>query len=567
MMSMRTLRLLLPLLLVASVGVIAPLQPGLAEQAPPPAAVVAGDLPAGQFVNPIAEGADPWVVRDPNADRYLWCQSQGNTGITIWVSDRLTTLGRPYVVWTAPESGPYSKEVWAPELHHLDGRWYIYFAASDGKNANHLTYVLESEGADPLGPYTLHGPMATGDGPDGKSPNIWAIDMTVLEHKGKRYALWSGWDAPGTDQQYLYIAPLATPTQLGGPRVLLCDNDDYLWERTEEREGSRGLHEAPQVVPSPSRTLITYSTAASWLPTYKLGVLELVGDDPLDPANWKKHPQPLFVSTDKTYGVGHSGFVASLDGQEWWHVFHAKRDRDGGWRRALFVQPFTFDEEGWPQLGEPLASGVALAEPKGCPPRVVELPFESSLADEDCLDDWNYYGHHQFFSFERGGLRLGRRPAAPVNDYRAGEKLLLCGPDWKDVQVSVEVEAKQGEGNVGLLVRVTAPSVGHNAQRGYLGGIDLKSREVFIGKFDGSQWTELARAPVEGDLPLRGRLALVAKGPNLTLAWRGEPRLEAHDTTFSRGTVGFRVADARLPQEVRAPFRPPRRGFLEPAGR
>ncbi|RYD24761.1 MAG: glycosyl hydrolase family 43, partial [Verrucomicrobiaceae bacterium] len=212
---------------------------------------------AETFVNPIAEGADPWVTR--HGDKYVWCFSEGNRGISVWLSDRLNSIGTRTVVWKAPETGPYSKEVWAPEMHFLDGKWFIYMAADDGNNANHLAYVLESKTADPLGPYEIHGPLATGDGADGKSPNIWAIDMTVLEHAGKRYAIWSGWDKPGTDKQFLYIAPMKNPYELAGPRVLLTDNDTYLWERTEEREGSRGLNEGPQILKHGDKTFITYS--------------------------------------------------------------------------------------------------------------------------------------------------------------------------------------------------------------------------------------------------------------------------------------------------------------------
>jgi GH43 family beta-xylosidase len=216
-----------------------------------------------QFINPIAEGADPWVVRDAKGERYLWCLSEENRGISLWASSTLTSLGRRHLVWQAPESGPYSKEVWAPELHQLDGHWYIYFAASDGHNHNHLTYVLRSDTEDPLGRYTLHGPLATGDGADGLSPNLWAIDMTVLEHAGRRYAVWSGWDGPRTDRQFLYIAPMRSPTELAGPRVRICANDDYLWERTEERASSRGLHEGPQIIQRTGRTFVVYSCAAS----------------------------------------------------------------------------------------------------------------------------------------------------------------------------------------------------------------------------------------------------------------------------------------------------------------
>src|SRR6187402_819740 len=80
------------------------------------------------FTNPIAEGADPWVSKHDG--RYVWCFSEGNRGISVWISDRLTSTGTRHVVWQAPENGPYSKEVWAPEMHRLDGKWYIYFAAS-----------------------------------------------------------------------------------------------------------------------------------------------------------------------------------------------------------------------------------------------------------------------------------------------------------------------------------------------------------------------------------------------------------------------------------------------------
>ena len=52
-----------------------------------------------------------------------------------------------------PSTGPCSREVWAPEIHFLDGRWYVYVAASDGQNRNHRMWALQSEGADPFGKY------------------------------------------------------------------------------------------------------------------------------------------------------------------------------------------------------------------------------------------------------------------------------------------------------------------------------------------------------------------------------------------------------------------------------
>ena len=205
------------------------------------------------------------------------------------------------------------------------------------------------------------GPLATGNGQDGQSPNIWAIDMTVLELENKRYAIWSGWDAPGTDRQYLYIAQMKSTTELLPPRVRLCENDDFLWERIEPSKGERGLNEGPQVFQNNGSTFIVYSCGASWLNTYKLGLLELIGDNPLDPTAWKKHSDPVFEGN----GVGHSCFVKSLDGTELWHVYHAKRDDKPGWRRAIHLQPMQVSDRGMPLFGSPIKTGIELECPSG----------------------------------------------------------------------------------------------------------------------------------------------------------------------------------------------------------
>lgn len=492
------------------------------------------------FVNPIAEGADPWVVK--HGDRYIWCHSEGNRGISLWISDRLTSLGKRHTVWTAPDSGPYAKEVWAPEMHLLDGRWHIYFAASDGNNANHLAYVLRSRDEDPLGPYTLLGPFATGDGEDGKSPNVWAIDMTVLEHAGKRYALWSGWDAPGTDRQFLYIAPMKSPVELAGPRVLLAPNDEYLWERTEEKPASRGLAEGPQVLQHGGRTFVTYSTAASWLPTYKLGLLELTGDNPLDPAAWKKHPEPVFQSSAETFGTGHSCFVKSPDGSEWWHVFHAKRDRNPGWRRAIFVQPFTFADNGLPDFGTPVAPGSTLPRPAGeslsSPALPVSVDFRKGHPD-----GFSYFGHLQFLDFREDGLHLGTVPGHPVNDYRSGEKLVLDGGDFTDFEATATLSFVHGDRDAGLLFRTKAPSVGFDAQKGYFAGLIPRDRAVILGKTDGRGWTEIARASADFRPDAELELGVTATGPDIVIKLDGKPVLNASDSTHTSGSVGLRVVD------------------------
>jgi GH43 family beta-xylosidase len=318
---------------------------------------------AATFTNPIARGADPWVICHDR--RYYFCEPVRDSAIAIWQSDRLTARGTRHLVWRAPRRGWNSHLIWAPELHRLDGRWYVYYAASAAPrdNASHRVGVLESVADDPLGPYRERGPLYTGDDPFGRRANRWAIDATVLELGQRRYLLWSGW--PGRhDHQYLYIAPLANPWTTAGRRVRLCDNATYTWERVNDDPQQRGLHEGPQVLQHAGRVFVVYSCSSSWQPTYKLGLLELVGDrDPLDPRCWRKHPEPVFQGSPTACGVGHAAFVRSPDGGEDWIVYHAKVSRAAGWERVVCVQRFGWHPDGRPNFGQPVPWGVPLAAP------------------------------------------------------------------------------------------------------------------------------------------------------------------------------------------------------------
>jgi len=493
------------------------------------------------FVNPIAEGADPWVVRDPyKPDRYLWCMSEGNRAICIHTSSRLTSLGQKHVVWRAPKKGPVSQQVWAPELHHLDGHWHIYFAASDGDNRNHLTYVLRSKGTDPLGEYVLHGPLKTGDGDDGKSPNIWAIDMTVMELFGKRYAVWSGWDAPGTDKQFLYIARMESATEIVPPRVRLCDNDDFMWERVKPKKRERGLNEAPQVFQNQGTTFIVYSCGGSWLKTYKLGLMELVGVNPLDPSSWNKHAMPVFQGN----GVGHSCFIKSLDGEELWHVYHAKQGGKPGWRRAVYVQPMhVYERDGTPIFGTPLEAGSEIPRPSGERFPIAKLPYRQAFEDHNSLADWSYYGHHQFMSLSEK-LHLGVVPREPINDYRSGEKVILDRqlPANYSIEVCIDFGGNKRADEAGLLFRCSGVSVGYNAQRGYYAGLFPQKQTMVVGKMDGKDWKELHQAPSDIAVDKPQQLCVTVSGVEFTVFHNGRRLLSVSDDSYSNGFAGLRAA-------------------------
>jgi GH43 family beta-xylosidase len=163
-----------------------------------PAAPGGPTTAACTFHNPIGPGADPWVIRD--GDVYHLVESRDG-GIWVTSSDRLERVKEHAVkVWSPPASGWNRTNVWAPELHHIGDRWYIYYAAGESGPPfiHQRSGVLESVGDDPQGAYVDRGMLHTGDDPATGADPVWAIDLTVAEVGGRLYAVWSGWEANAT---------------------------------------------------------------------------------------------------------------------------------------------------------------------------------------------------------------------------------------------------------------------------------------------------------------------------------------------------------------------------------
>lgn len=313
--------------------------------------------PTGTFTNPLYRGADPWVIRDNGF--YYYCQAS-HGGIEVWKSPTLLDKGRRHVVWRARPYSWNSCELWAPELHRIGGRWYIYYAASNGFNASHRMGVLSSASDDPTDRFVDDGMLYTGDCIETRRLCRWAIDGTILNLHGNLYFIWSGWPDE-RDLQHLYIAQMSDPRTIASNRVRLCGDDSYLWERVGERDDQRALREAPQVLVRNGRVFLVYSCSGSWQPTYKLGMLHMsADDDPMDAASWTKACRPVFASANGIFGVGHCCFTTSPDGREDWIVYHAQRCRFSGWDRVVRAQRFVWTEDGVPDFGSPIDGPVAV---------------------------------------------------------------------------------------------------------------------------------------------------------------------------------------------------------------
>src|ERR1700712_675884 len=132
---------------------------------------------AQTFTNPLLpSGADPWCIYKDGY--YYYTNTLGNR-IDIWKTKNIASLSTAErkTIWKPPVTGPFSKEIWAPEIHFLNRKWYIYFAADSGRNEGHRLWVLENENPDPLqGEWKVKGKLIT---PGDK----WSIDGSVFEYK------------------------------------------------------------------------------------------------------------------------------------------------------------------------------------------------------------------------------------------------------------------------------------------------------------------------------------------------------------------------------------------------
>jgi GH43 family beta-xylosidase len=314
----------------------------------------------GVLRNPLnpARGPDPWLVYYEGY--YYLTATTGTSELIMRKSPTLAGLKTAPAVLIYRETEPSRCcNMWAPEFHLLDGpnglRWYYYYTAGTaGTLDNQRTYVLESEGTDPLGPYTFKGRIFDpfNDG--------WAIDGSILELDDQMYFLFSSW--VGFNQS-LFIAPMSDPWTISGPRVLIAQ-PEYDWER---QDGN--VNEGPVALYRDDDIFIIYSASGCWTPNYKLGMLIYNGGDPLSGDSWDKHPEPVFQRSDENgvFAPGHNGFFKSPDGTEDWIVYHANDTVTGACDdgRTTRVQRFTWNEDGTPNFGVPVSTEEVIAAPSG----------------------------------------------------------------------------------------------------------------------------------------------------------------------------------------------------------
>ena len=270
----------------------------------------------------IEQRADPYVYRHTDGNYYFTASVPDYDKIILRKSPTLQGLAdaEEKCIWKKHESGDMSKHIWAPELHYIDGKFYIYFAASRAEEIWRLRpYILECTGQDPLNDEWIEKGMIQRSDDDIYSFKSFSLDSTILENKGELYYIWAEKVAAGIGISNLYIAKMESPTKLSTAQVLLT-TPDYDWERVDI-----WVNEGPAILKKDGKIFLTYSASATG-ECYCLGMLSIDEDaNLLDPRAWKKEKNPVLASDREKgfYGPGHNSFTKLPDGRDVC-VFHAR---------------------------------------------------------------------------------------------------------------------------------------------------------------------------------------------------------------------------------------------------
>ncbi|MGY5211159.1 glycoside hydrolase family 43 protein [Limosilactobacillus mucosae] len=310
----------------------------------------------------IIQRADPYIYKHTDGYYYFTASVPSYNRIEIRRARTLEGLAHaaPRTIWRKhPDgSGPMSQLIWAPEIHFIDGKWYIYFAASHTKEFDnngmfqHRMFCLECDQANPVCAeenWIEKGQIKT-------DKDTFSLDATEFDWQGDHYYVWAQKDPAIRGNSNLYIAKLKNPWTLATKPVMLS-KPEYDWE-------IRGfwVNEGHAVIHRNGRFFMTYSASATD-ENYAMGMLTCPDDaDLLDPNNWSKSKEPVFQSdlTTHQYGPGHNSFTIAEDGKTDLMVYHCrdyteiKGDPLYDPNRHTLVKPFDWNDDGTPNFGKPV---------------------------------------------------------------------------------------------------------------------------------------------------------------------------------------------------------------------
>lgn len=291
---------------------------------------VTGKVSRKEYDNPfIEERADPWITKGSDGYYYFTASypmygsgdSNGYSKVILRRAKNIEGLqdAEEVTIWESKNSANIHRYIWAPEIHEINGKWYVYFTGSTSSNVWGIRpHVLECTGDNIMDStsWSERGKFQALEG-DSFSFNDFSLDMTYFENNGTHYVIWA---QKGTTSD-LYMATINPdePWKLTSKAMLLT-TPEYSWERINEN-----VNEGPAVIKRDGKVFVYFSAAATGV-EYCMGVLIANSDsDLMNPDSWVKTPYPVLTSDDVPgeYGPGHNSFTVDENGNDIF-VYHAR---------------------------------------------------------------------------------------------------------------------------------------------------------------------------------------------------------------------------------------------------
>ncbi len=246
--------------------------------------------------------------------------------------------------------------LWAPELHFIKGKWYIYTSCENAPNDDkkHII-VLEAKTDSPFDGFKLCGHI---------NRDVFSIDPTVyFDEKCDELYLCCSTVIDGV--QTLSIQKLKTPSEPVGEFAIIA-KPELEWELVPPYD-KIPIVEGGYFVKSPNgRLFITYSANGCWSDDYAIGLLEYKGGNIVSSDSWEKYSLPIAIKSNGNFGPGHATFFYSPNKSELWICYHClemSNPENRPMKRKCHCQRVFFDETGFLHIGELTKCGVPYPVP------------------------------------------------------------------------------------------------------------------------------------------------------------------------------------------------------------
>lgn len=306
---------------------------------------VRGTVQAADYSNPfIEERADPQIMHGSDGKYYFTASypaygsvDRGYDRIILRQSDTVAGLAaaQEKTIWKAHSSGIMGKHIWAPELHEIGGKWYIFFAAGSTADIWAIRpYVLRCTGDPMNGPWEECGQMQATAGDSYFTS--FSLDMTYFEHHGRSYVIWA--EIKGDSSLFLAEVDPSQPWKLTSKAMLLT-KPEYSWELVNHR-----VNEGAAVLKTDGKIYVFFSASGTGS-EYCVGKLTANADaDLLDPKSWVKDKSPSLSTADLSgeSGPGHNSFVTDENGNLL-IVYHARPSAHDSKRCGTYADDPLYD--------------------------------------------------------------------------------------------------------------------------------------------------------------------------------------------------------------------------------